>query len=166
MFGKKETATSFSAGSTTLVSKNTEIVGDVKFSGNLMIEGIVKGNVYATESSDAHAQVMEKGIVEGEIRVPTLVINGTVNGDVYSDKHIELAAKAVVNGNVHYSLIEMVKGAQVNGNLVYGSQPVANKSNAASQPSASSAAPGVAAHDPNKAHKADVKLASAHINKA
>ena len=28
-------------------------------------------------------------------------------------------AKAVVEGNVHYQLIEMVKGSQVNGNLVY-----------------------------------------------
>ncbi|MBX2807414.1 MAG: polymer-forming cytoskeletal protein [Cellvibrionaceae bacterium] len=119
MFGKKETATSFSAGSTTLVSKNTQIVGDISFSGNLMIEGKVTGNVYVAKGSDAQARVLDNGLIEGEIRVPTLVINGTVNGDVYSDKHIELAAKAVVNGNVHYSLIEMVKGAQVNGNLVF-----------------------------------------------
>ena len=122
MFGKKETSASFSAGSTTLVSKNTQIVGDINFSGNLMIEGKVTGNIYVSSGSDAHARVLEKGVVEGEIRVPTIVINGTVNGDVYSDKHVELAAKAIVNGNVHYSLIEMVKGAQVNGNLVYSAQ--------------------------------------------
>ena len=119
MFGKKETSMSFSAGSTTLISKKTEMTGDVSFSGNLMIEGVVKGNISAREGEDAHARVLEKGLVEGEIRAPTLVINGTVTGDVYSDKHIELAARAVVNGNVHYRLIEMVKGAQVNGNLVY-----------------------------------------------
>ena len=119
MFSKKETSTSFSAGSTTLISKNTEVIGDIKFSGNLMIEGTVKGNIYVSDGADAHARVLDNGCIEGEICVPTLVINGKVNGDVYSSKHIELAAKAVVNGNVHYSLIEMVKGAQVNGNLVY-----------------------------------------------
>lgn len=119
MFSKKETSTSFSAGSTTLISKNTEVIGDIKFSGNLMIEGTVKGNIYVADGADAHARVLDNGFIEGEICVPTLVINGKVNGDVYSSKHIELAAKAVVNGNVHYSLIEMVKGAQVNGNLVY-----------------------------------------------
>ncbi|MBX2807589.1 MAG: polymer-forming cytoskeletal protein [Cellvibrionaceae bacterium] len=119
MFGKRETATSFSAGSTTLVSKNTQVVGDILFSGNLMIEGKVTGNIYAAEGSDAQARVLDNGLVEGEIRVPTIVINGTVTGDVYSNKHIELAAKAVVDGNVHYSLIEMVKGSQVNGNLVF-----------------------------------------------
>ncbi|MGH1441148.1 MAG: bactofilin family protein [Cellvibrionaceae bacterium] len=127
MFGKKETSTSFSAGSTTLVSKNTEIVGDINFSGNLMVEGAVKGNIYSVDGADAHARILESGIVEGEMRVPTIVINGTINGDVYSSKHIELAAKAVINGNVHYELIEMVKGAQVNGNLVYSAKSSAKK---------------------------------------
>lgn len=143
MFGKKETSTSLSAGSTTLVSKNTEIVGDINFSGNLMIEGKVTGNVYVSSGSDAHARVLEKGIVEGEIRVPSIVINGTVNGNVYSDKHVELAAKAVVNGNVHYNLIEMVRGAQVNGNLVYSAE-------------ASSAKPAKLADNTEKSEKLEV----------
>lgn len=119
MFNKKSKKTAFSAGGTTLISKNTEIVGDIHFSGTLMIEGHIKGNVYAVDGEDAQARVLESGRIEGEIRVPTLVINGKVTGDVYSSKHIELASKTVVSGNVHYVLIEMVKGAQVNGNLVY-----------------------------------------------
>lgn len=109
----------FASGSTTLISKSTELVGDVNFNGNLEIEGRVRGNIYAEEGSDARVRIMEKGLVEGEICVPTVVINGAVNGDVHSSKHVELAAKASVTGNVHYNMIEMVKGAQVNGNLVY-----------------------------------------------
>lgn len=119
MFGKKEKKTAFAAGGTTLISKNTEIVGDVHFSGTLMIEGCIKGNVYAVDNDNAQARVLESGKVEGDIRVPSLVINGTVTGDVYSSNHIELASKTVINGNVHYVLIEIVKGAQVNGSLVY-----------------------------------------------
>ncbi len=127
MFGKKETSASLSAGSTTLVSKNTEIVGDINFSGNLMIEGKVTGNIYVSSGSDAHARVLEKGIVEGEIRVPSIVINGTVNGNVYSDQHVQLAAQAVVNGHVHDTLIELVRGAKVNGNLVYSAESSSSK---------------------------------------
>lgn len=119
MFDKKSKTTKISAGGTTLISKNTEIVGDIHFSGTLMIEGHVKGNVYAVDGEDAQARVLESGRIEGEIRVPTLVINGEVTGDVFSSKHIELASKTVISGNVHYVLIEMVKGAQVNGKLVY-----------------------------------------------
>lgn len=111
----------FASGSTTLVSKSTEIVGDIHFTGNLEIEGRVRGNIVAAEGADARVRIMEKGSVEGEITAPSVVINGRVSGNVHSSRHIELAEKAVVEGNVHYSLIEMVKGAQVNGSLVYGS---------------------------------------------
>ncbi len=109
----------FASGSTTLISKSTELVGDIHFNGNLEIEGRVRGNIYAEEGSDARVRIMEKGLVEGEINVPTIVINGAVSGDVHSSKHVELAAKAAVQGNVHYNMIEMVKGAQVNGSLLY-----------------------------------------------
>ena len=109
----------FASGSTTLISKSTELVGDIHFNGNLEIEGRVRGNIYAEEGTDARVRIMEKGLVEGEISVPTIVINGAVHGDVHSSKHVELAAKAAVQGNVHYNMIEMVKGAQVNGSLLY-----------------------------------------------
>ena len=115
----------FASGSTTLVSQSTEIVGDIHFTGNLEIEGRVRGNIVAAEGVDARVRIMEKGAVEGEIVAPSIVINGRVSGNVHSSKHIELAEKAVVEGNVHYSLIEMVKGAQVNGNLVYGATATA-----------------------------------------
>ncbi|MGS2718179.1 bactofilin family protein [Eionea flava] len=134
MFGKKEKKAAFAAGGTTLISKHTEIVGDLHFSGTLMIEGQVKGNIYAVDADNAQARVLESGKVEGEIRVPTLVINGSVTGNVYSSKHIELAAKTVINGNVHYSLIEIVKGAQVNGSLVYSAQPLSAKPKLQSAP--------------------------------
>ncbi len=127
MFGKKEKVVGFASGSTTLISKSTEIVGDIKFSGNLEIEGTVRGNIISESDADARVRVMEKGLVQGEVRVPKVVINGHVEGDVHSDKHVELAARATVEGNVHYRLIEMVKGAQVNGSLLYADDKTAKK---------------------------------------
>lgn len=103
----------------TLVSRSTEIVGDIHFSGELIIEGRVKGNIYAEDDSEAKMRVAEKGSVEGEICVPSIIVNGLVQGDVRAAVHIELAAKAVVVGNVYYNLIEMVMGSEVNGNLMH-----------------------------------------------
>jgi len=126
MFGKKDSAMSgFASGSTTLLSRSTKIVGDIHFVGNLEIEGVVRGNIIA--DGDARVRVMEKGLVEGEIVAPKIVINGRVVGDVHSSKHVELAANAVIEGNLHYQFIEMVKGAQVNGNLVYSGHKSASK---------------------------------------
>ena len=59
--------------------------------------------------------------IEGEVKVPNVVVNGTVIGDVHALSHVELAAQARVHGNVYYSLIEMAMGAEVNGNLVHRS---------------------------------------------
>lgn len=119
MWNKKEKAIGFTSGSTTLISGATELEGDIRFSGNLEIEGKITGNVSAEEGSDARVRIMEHGVVEGEIHAPVVVVNGVVKGNVYSSSHVELAAKAEVQGNVHYCVIEMVKGAQVNGSLVY-----------------------------------------------
>lgn len=103
----------------TLVSRSTEIVGDIHFSGELIIEGRVKGNIYAEDDSGALIRIAEKGTVEGEVCVPSAIVNGLVQGDLRSANHLELAAKAVVVGNVFYNLIEMVMGSEVNGNLMH-----------------------------------------------
>jgi cytoskeletal protein CcmA (bactofilin family) len=103
----------------TLISRATEIVGDLHFSGELIVEGKIKGNIYAEDDSDALVRVVEQGSVEGEICVPSVIVNGLVQGDVRSTKHIELAAKAVVMGNVYYNLIEMVMGSEINGKLMH-----------------------------------------------
>ena len=100
MFGKNEETKELNGPTNSLVSRTTEIVGDIHFSGELIIEGRIKGNIYAEDDSSALIRVLEKGSVEGEICVPSVIINGLVKGDVRSTKHIELAAKAVVAGNV------------------------------------------------------------------
>lgn len=103
----------------TLIGEHTEISGDVRFSGGLHVDGTIKGNVVASSDTDAVLMLSEHGRVEGEVRVPNVVLNGTVIGDVHASERIELAAKARVNGNVFYNLIEMAMGAEVNGNLVH-----------------------------------------------
>ena len=121
LFKSGDTQTmAFQAGhATTLISKDSEIVGDIKFTGDLEIQGVIKGNIVAKVEKGATVRVVEGGRVEGSIHSPKVIINGKINGDVHSGEHVELATKACVEGNVHYNLIEMVKGAQVNGSLVY-----------------------------------------------
>ena len=108
----------------TLVSSKTEIVGDLHFTGGLHVDGKVLGCVIAADDPAAVVRISDHGVIEGEVRAPNIIINGQVMGDVYSSEHVELAANAVVNGTVHYNLIEMVMGAQVNGSLVHGGEHV------------------------------------------
>ena len=102
-----------------LIGQNTEIHGDVFFSGGLHIDGTVKGSVVAEKGDDSVLTLSERGTIEGEVKVPNVVVNGSVIGDVHATGHVELAAQARVHGNVYYSLIEMAMGAEVNGKLMH-----------------------------------------------
>ncbi|MEM7208478.1 MAG: polymer-forming cytoskeletal protein [Pseudomonadota bacterium] len=103
----------------TLIGENTEFVGNVHFKGGLHLDGLIKGNVVADDGSSSVAIVSERGCIEGEVRVPRLLLNGKVVGDVYATERVELHRHARVTGNVYYNMLEMAMGAEINGNLVH-----------------------------------------------
>ncbi len=103
----------------TLIGQHSEVLGDIKFSGGLHIDGTIKGNVIAENDNRSMVSLSERGTIEGEVIVPYIVINGVVIGDVHGGEHVELSTKARVTGNVYYNLIEMAIGAEVNGKLVH-----------------------------------------------
>ena len=122
MLGSKKVGIGVSGG-TTLISRDTVIVGDIHFSGNLDVEGLVQGNIVAKPDKDACVRVVEKGRVEGDISAPRVIVNGSIEGDVHAGAHLELAAKARVQGNVFYTLVEMAVGSEVNGSLQHVETP-------------------------------------------
>ncbi len=103
----------------TLVGEQTELHGDILFGGGLHIDGKIKGNIVAEKESSTMLVLSEKGAVEGEIRVPYIIVNGQVIGDIYASESVELAQNARITGNVYYNRIEVAMGAEVNGSLVH-----------------------------------------------
>jgi len=116
MIGKKRRTAKIDS----LIGQHTEIQGDIVFSGGLHIDGKAKGNIIAVEPG-SQLTVSDQGTVEGEVKVPNVILNGQVTGDVHTSERIELASEARVNGTVYYNLIEMAIGAEVNGKLVHRS---------------------------------------------
>ncbi len=116
--GKRRSATRID----TLVGQQTVMHGDISFSGGLHVDGRVIGNVTAPDDSGSVLTLSENGSIEGEVRVPHIVLNGRIAGNVYACERVELAPKARVNGDVFYHLIEMAMGAEVNGSLVHQAQ--------------------------------------------
>lgn len=126
MFGKKKDKRARSSVThfDTLISGKTRIEGDLQFTGGLHIDGYIRGTIRAEEESDAIVRISDVGEIDGDVVAPHIIVNGTVHGDVYASKHIELAENASIKGNVYYCLIEMAMGAEVNGNLVHHKEPV------------------------------------------
>jgi len=106
----------------TLIGQHTHIKGDISFSGGLRIDGSVTGDIQATGDTEPVLTLSDQGCLEGEIKVPNIIINGTITGNVYASQHVELAAKAKVQGNVYYQLLEMAMGSKVNGQLIHMSE--------------------------------------------
>ena len=108
----------------TLFGPEVVIRGDLEFSGGLYVEGRIIGKVVAAPGKPASLVLAEQGTIEGEVHAPVVIINGTLAGDVHAGERVELAQKARVEGNVHYTVVEMSAGAQLTGRLVHApSQP-------------------------------------------
>lgn len=104
----------------TLIGDTTTLTGDLLFSGGLHVEGKVVGNIKTADTDEAALFILnENGVIEGDVEVPNMVINGTVKGDLHASGNVELASNAKIHGNVYYNLVEMAVGAQINGNLVH-----------------------------------------------
>lgn len=116
MFGSKDKR---AARITTLIGRDTTLVGNLDFNGGLHVDGRVSGNVVAITDPQAFVRVSESGEIDGEVRVPHVIVDGKVSGDVYASERLELAPNARVSGNVFYSKLEMAAGAEVNGKLVH-----------------------------------------------
>ncbi|MCA1853440.1 MAG: polymer-forming cytoskeletal protein [Beggiatoa sp.] len=117
MFGKRKNRKPTKIDS--LIGRNTRVQGDMSSECGLHGDGTVEGDVCAQGPGSAVLTVSEHGTIEGKVRVPCVVLNGVVLGDVHAREHIELAAKARVEGDVYYGLMEMAMGAEVNGKLVH-----------------------------------------------
>lgn len=102
----------------TLISARTEIKGDLSFSGGLRIDGKLKGNVTAKGDGNSTLILSENASIVGNVTVPHIIANGTIKGTVRAAERIELQPKAEIGGDVYYKVMEVARGAVINGNLV------------------------------------------------
>ncbi len=118
MFGKKPNKPQNRIDS--LIGTGTRIEGNISFAGGLRVDGEIQGNVTAVVDQPSTLVVSERARIDGEIRVSHLVANGTINGPVYATESLELQSNSRLQGDVHYSVLEMHLGAIVEGRLVHG----------------------------------------------
>ena len=118
---KQKSSSNASRNIDTLIGQNTRVTGDIEFTGGLHIDGSVNGNIIANQTDKCVLRISDRGVIEGNVSVPHVILNGTVKGDVVAHERIELGSSARVIGNVYYALIEMAIGAEINGQLIHQS---------------------------------------------
>ena len=89
-----------------------ELDGEITFKEMLRVNGHVAGKV---RSLGGTLIVAPEAQVDGDIDVSVAVINGVVNGDVTGREKVELAAGAVIRGNILTRSLSMKPGAVFHG---------------------------------------------------
>lgn len=101
---------------TTIVAADAELRGNIRFSGAVQVDGRIIGHIDADEGV---VNITREGYVEGVIKAPKVIIDGVIVGDVHAFEHLQLDMQARVDGDLYYRFMEMVSGAQINGQLHY-----------------------------------------------
>ena len=64
----------------TLIGTGSMLQGDLEFTGGLRVDGHIKGHISAQDTNKGTLVLSESGVVEGDINVPHVVINGYREG--------------------------------------------------------------------------------------
>jgi cytoskeletal protein CcmA (bactofilin family) len=96
----------------TIIGEGYTFIGEIQGSSVIRIEGQIIGNV----NVDGGVVLGEKGNIEGDITTKSLIIYGTVNGNVNATQ-LEIKKTGYVNGDITTDTLEIELGAQYNGKL-------------------------------------------------
>lgn len=118
MMGSKSSKAGGNSVIETLIGRQTEVLGDLRFTGGLHVDGCVKGSVTAA-GDNARLSISAGGTIEGDVNVPIIALNGTIVGDVFASENLTVGPKAKVTGDLKYRVLAMEPGAAINGRLVH-----------------------------------------------
>ena len=107
----------------TVIGGEATIRSDLVITDGVHVDGTIKGNVLSGGDAAVVLILSEQGVIEGDVRVSRVVINGKVTGDVHAASRVELGPRARITGTVYYRVLEMASGAEVNGQLVHSQEP-------------------------------------------
>ena len=96
---------------TTLLGRGASFEGKLTFEGTVRIDGRFKGEVF----SDDVLVIGEGALVEAEIDIGEVIIQGTVVGNIKAKRSIEIHAPGRVKGDVHTPSLQVDKGVVFEG---------------------------------------------------
>lgn len=100
-----------------LIAEGSQIEGNIRFADGLRIGGAVVGIVSARSEVASMLVISETASVTGEVHADHIIINGAVTGPIHARVMLELQPKARIQGDVHYTALEMHQGAIISGQL-------------------------------------------------
>src|SRR5439155_9314914 len=116
--------------STTALSTDVEIKGNLKYAGELTFEGKLAGEI----QTEGTLNLGDSAVITGNINAQTVVARGKINGNVTAKDKLDLKAKTELFGDIRAAKLVMEEGvtfvgkAEVNPNKVAPTAPAARPS--------------------------------------
>lgn len=100
--------------SSSYIGKNIQFKGELVGTEDLHIEGKVEGSV---TMGGQNLSIGGSGEVSANIHAQNVLINGTLNGDIFADDLIEVCKSAKVQGNLIAPRIKLEDGGNFRGTI-------------------------------------------------
>jgi cytoskeletal protein CcmA (bactofilin family) len=106
-----ETTINYSMSTTANPSKNVlnsdvEIKGNLKFSGELTLEGKLDGEI----QTEGTLNLGDSAVINGNINAQSVVVRGRVNGNINAKEKIEIKSKAELFGDIRATKLIVEEG--------------------------------------------------------
>lgn len=96
---------------TTHINDGTEIDGKITFSGTVLLNGRVRGEITSTDT----LVVGERGVVNASIHAGVVEVSGEVVGNISAAERIELHPSSRVYGDIEAPVVIIDEGALLEG---------------------------------------------------
>ncbi|MDR1681078.1 MAG: polymer-forming cytoskeletal protein [Prevotellaceae bacterium] len=101
------------------ICQGTEIIGNIKTSGDIRLDGVLEGNIVST----GKIVIGNAGKTKGEINCRTADIFGFVDGLLDVSEIVSLKSSATVKGTITTAKISIEAGAVFNGTCTMPEPP-------------------------------------------
>lgn len=101
------------------LGEGTSFKGALTFEGTVRIDGRLEGQIFTKDT----LVVGESAQVKAEIHAGTVVIGGTVQGNVVAERRIEIHASGRLFGNVSTPSLVIEEGVVFEGSCTMGQSP-------------------------------------------
>jgi cytoskeletal protein CcmA (bactofilin family) len=117
---KTENEKSTMPAGTSLIGTGTTITGDIVSSGDVRIDGVLKGNIRGT----AKILIGQDGVVEGDIEGQQADIMGRVEGRISVKELLNLRSNAIIKGDIRAGKLQIEPTVVFNGQCQMGEASV------------------------------------------
>lgn len=106
----------------TLIGPDTLVRGEIIAQSAAYILGKVEGKILA----QGHLQIGQGSVCKAGVQGTTIIIEGTVEGDVLATEKLELKPTALIKGDLTAAKLIVTEGAAFTGHCAVGAEAVAS----------------------------------------